>query len=95
MKKELVTYVVKVKLPEVKLVDADNTEYEWERNQSIFAVKPEGFEVCWTELPSWPIDKDGYTWVTLYCTDQRKAVKYFIGVAASYRHKIEQIKEII
>lgn len=96
--KQTITYIIKVKFP-IYEVDSyeDNYLEKWERkrNQAIFDVKPEEFEVCWTELSSWPIDKEGFTWVTLYCIDQRKAIEYFLGRIDVYRNKLEAIKQMI
>ena len=92
-----VEYVVRVKLPSsagYHSGPSGDTEYEDDYNKAIFAAKPEGFEVAWPSKDTWPKDKDGMTWVRLYCTDQKKAVEYFQDRSESLRNQVERMKEI-
>jgi len=82
-----IEYVVRVKLP---VFDKEN---ERAYNQSIFDSKPIGFEVSWTSRDMWPIDKDGFTWVRLFCTDQRMAVEYFLSKIDSLRKQVERLQQ--
>ena len=92
-----VEYVVRVKLPSsdgYHSGPSGDTEYDQDYTKAIFAAKPEGFEVAWQSRDTWPKDKDGMTWVRLYCTDQKKAVEYFMDRADLLRKQIERMKKI-
>jgi len=88
-----VEYIVRVKLPPLNDND-DNYEYERRYNDAIFAVKPTGFEVDWSSKKTWPVDSEGYTWVKLYCTDQKKAVEYFMDRVQSLEKRLEYMRDL-
>ena len=92
-----IEYVVRVKLPSsagYPSCPSGETDYERVYNDTIFAAKPEGFEVSWATKNLWPTDKDGKTWVLLYCTDQKKAVQYFNERMITFEKKVEEFREL-
>jgi len=92
-----IEYVVRVKLPSSGSFHSSpsgDTEYETAYNAAIFAAKPEGFEVAWSSRATWPVDRDGLTWVKLYCTDKSKAVEYFQDRVVSLTKQVERLKTI-
>lgn len=92
-----IEYVVRVKLPSSGSFHSSpsgDTEYEQACNAAIFAVKPPGFEVAWSSRATWPVDRDGLTWVKLYCTDSSKAMEYYHDRVASLTKQVERMKRI-
>jgi len=92
-----IEYVVRVKLPSSSGYHSSpsgDTEYETAYNAAIFAAKPEGFEVSWASRSTWPVDKDGMTWVKLYCTDKAKAIEHYQDRVSSLTKQVERLKTI-
>lgn len=92
-----VEYVIRVKLPSSGSYHSSpsgDTEYEQAYNAAIFAIKPQGFEVAWASRDTWPVDRDGLTWVKLYCTDKSKAVEYFQDRVASLTKQVNRMQRI-
>lgn len=92
-----IEYVVRVRLPsssEFHSSPSGDTEYETQYNAAIFAAKPDGFEVAWSSRSYWPIDKDGMTWVKLYCTDKAMAVERLQDRVSSLTKQVERLKAI-
>lgn len=92
-----VEYVVRVKLPSSSSYHSSpsgDTEYERAYNDAIFAAKPEGFEVAWSSKSYWPVDRDGMTWVKLYCTDKTMAVERLQDRVSSLMKQVEKLKTI-
>jgi len=90
-----VEYLMRCKLPSSASFHASpsgDTEYEIAYRDAIFKNKPQGFEVSWVSSSTWPVDKDGFTWVKLYCTDGSKALEYYIDKCAKLEKKIEKAK---
>jgi hypothetical protein len=91
-------YIMRVKLPSSASFHSGpsgDTEYEEAYKKAIFDKKPEGFEVSWKTQATWPVDKDGMTWVKLYCTGKKEAVKYWIDKVELLTKKLEQIQSLV
>jgi len=92
-------FMVRVKLPSSSAYHSSpsgDTEYEEAYRNAIFAVKPPGFEVSWPRLnEKWPVDSEGYTWVRLYCTDQKVALAYWMKEAQQAQAHIARIKKAV
>lgn len=90
-----VEYLMRCKLPSscsYHSSPSGDTEYENAYRDAIFANKPQGFEVAWSSRSTWPIDKDGNTWVKLYCTDEQLALQYYIDKSANLQKEIDRIR---
>ena len=90
-----VEYLMRCKLPSscgYHSSPSGDTQYENDYRDAIFANKPEGFEIAWSSRSTWPIDKDGNTWVKLYCTDKQMALQYYIDATARLKKELDRIK---
>jgi hypothetical protein len=97
MNSPTVEYVMLVKLPSsgaFHCSPSGDTEYETACQKAIFENLPQGFEIAWATEPTWPKDKDGLTWVKLYCTDQKKAVEYFRDRLERAEKRLQEINKI-
>lgn len=95
--KSQIEYVMRCKLPSsggFHSGPSGDTEYEEAYRKAIFENKPEGFEVAWPTQNLWPVDKDGMTWVKLYCTDQKKAIEYFQDRLDTAENELARIREL-
>ncbi len=87
-----VEYVMRAKLPPWKERPSGGVDPEY--RTAIFENMPTGFEVKWQTREEWPVDKDGLTWVRLYCTDQKRGLEYFIGRCAYLTRTVERMREL-
>jgi hypothetical protein len=72
-----VEYIMRCKLPSsggFHSSPSGDTEYAEAYQQAVLANLPTGFEVAWKTKETWPKDKDGLTWVKLYCTNRDDAM---------------------
>ena len=87
--------VVRVKLPKGK------TQEDREFKDAIFAAKPLGFEIKWLygNAEKWTKDKNGFTYIPMYLTDNKIAVAYwmerFFEADKKYRKLTETIKGLL
>jgi len=92
-------FMVRVKLPpssSFHCSPSGDAEYEEAYKKAIFDVKPPGFEVCWPRLnEKWPVDSEGYTWVRLYCTNEKDALAYWMKEAQLAKEHIQRIKKAV
>ena len=83
--------IVRVKLPEGK------TQNDPEFSDTIFAIKPPGFEVKWVygNQEDWPKDKNGFTYVPLYLRDSKIAAAYWMEECFRAQNQLEKIKQAL
>jgi len=61
-----------------------------------FDVKPPGFEVKWPWMnEKWPVDSEGYTWVRLYCTDEKLALNYWMQQVQFLQKKLAEVRRAL
>lgn len=91
-----VEYVMRVKLPSSSSYHSGpsgDTEYDEAYNRAIREAKPVGFEVSWKTQSTWPKDKDGVTWVKLYCSNESDAIDYWKAENVRLKIKVKRILE--
>lgn len=92
-----IEYVVRVALPSSSGYHSGpsgDTEYDADYKNAIHAAVPPGFEVAWKSRDTWPKDKDGLTWVRLYCVDQKRAVEYYAERMSQMMQKVQSMQQI-
>jgi len=96
---ELPEFMVRVKLPSSSAFHSSpsgDTEYEQAYKKAIFDVKPPGFEVKWPWMnEKWPVDSEGYTWVRLYCTDEKLALNYWMQQVQFLQKKLAEVRRAL
>jgi hypothetical protein len=93
-----VEYVMRCKLPSsagFHSGPSGDTEYEEAYRKAIFASLPQGFEIAWKTKETWPKDRDGVTWVKLYCTNREDAMNTWRQEAIDSKREIERIRSLV
>lgn len=92
-------FMMRVKLPssgEYHSRPSGDTAYEEALRRALMEVKPEGFEIIYPKLnEKWPIDSEGFTWVRLYCTNDKDALGYWMKEARFLQQKLDRIKKAV
>jgi hypothetical protein len=90
-----VEFMVRVKLPSSGAYHSSpsgDTEYDNAYKEAIFAATPIGFEVGWPRRnEKWPVDSEGFTWVRLYCTDEKNALASALAQIADLKSSMSKI----
>lgn len=95
--KNTLVYVMRVKLPSSSgfaSCPSGDTDYDEAYRNAILENLPDGFEVAWTTRALWPVDRDGLTWVKLYCRDEGAGMKYWMAEANRLGKELTRIKEL-
>lgn len=92
-----VEYVMRCKLPNsggFASCPSGDTEYEEAYRRAILSNLPPGFGVAWKTEATWPIDRDGLTWVKLYCTNHEDAMNRWRQEAIDARRELDRVKAL-
>ena len=92
-----VEYIMRIKLPSsggYASCPSGDTEYAEDYQRAILANLPQGFEVAWKTKETWPKDRDGLTWVKLYCTNRDDAMNTWRQSAVDAQREVERLKAI-
>ncbi len=98
-----IIFTMKVKLPNPAAFHSSpsgDTEYENAHRDALFENKPVGFEIKYPRADcDWPKDKEGFTWVPLYLTDNKSSLAYFMNryheVNAQLLHIKRTLKDLV
>ena len=96
MEKNVPEFMMRVKLPSsgsFAACPSGDTEFEEAHRKAINDRLPPGFEVSWPRQGTWPRDKEGYTWVLLYLTDEKKSAAYFMKQAHEAQQALSRLQE--
>lgn len=75
--------------------EGGDTEYDAAYSNAILEKLPVGFEVAWVTRSTWPIDRDGLTWVKIYCTDPHNVLALWKREAVGSRSELNRLREAI
>jgi hypothetical protein len=95
---EQVEYVMRVLLPSsasFHCSPSGDTDYQKAYDAAILDNLPLGFEVAWNTRDTWPKDRDGLTWVKLYCTNREDAMEKWRQEAVSAMRELSRIREVL
>jgi hypothetical protein len=89
-------FIMRVKLPSSSgYASSGDTDYDQDYSAAILGALPVGFEVAWKTRGTWPMDRDGLTWVKIYCTDKANALSAWMNDALESRRELNRIRETI
>ena len=95
---QAVEYTMRVKMPNsahyLWHYDGEN-KYDEICRKTILDSLPPGYEVNWPTRQTWPVDKDGMTWVSLYCSDEKNALAYWMKEAHYLQSHLTRIKKAV
>lgn len=99
MENPTIEFMIRVKLPSPNAYascPSGDTEYATAYHDAIFAATPLGFEVYWPRPnEKWPVDSEGFTWVRLFCADNKMALASTLDELRATRKRMEEIQAII
>lgn len=92
-------FMMRVKLPDSGSYHSSpsgDSDYEEAYNKAIFDVLPPGFEVKYPRLGhKWAVDSEGYSLVTLICTDNTVSLNYYMKKSAEIEQRFQKLKEFL
>lgn len=93
-----IEYIMRVKLPSSCAYHSSpsgDTEYDVAYSKAISDALPVGFEVSWSTRQLWPQDRDGFTWVKLYCTDEQSAMETWRSECVKKQNILTEVGNVI